>query len=591
MTTRVRAAHSLLAIVAIVGAGADDRVAAGAIAPVDRKAYLEDFEFIDETVRAHAAAIRSKGIDWKRHASRLKGDFAACSSDEEHVGNCMRLLAGLRDSHSDVTRVNVPDAKLPGKFDGLYGAALDFAWDDGKFVLRGIKEGHAQASRLVPGSVLVAVGDEPAWLVFARDRARIERWLGISSLHSLYASLSNRLLPFGEANELKLTFLEPGGETSDVTVARWGPGGKAFYPSDVEFPDGVTHADGAVSAFVDAKWSKKVGYLRITGQMDRATADAFHRALDELQGLEALLLDCRWMGGGGDGSAWEMAGRLYPKGVDNGRNGRIEPTGTWQFDGPVVMLQNESEVSSAETFTWALSEPGRAVSVGRPTGGWGIIPKGYSCPSGLLEFRIGVNDRPTPIGGVHTEGIGWPPDVLVPWGPIFCAEADPVRSIGMDVLAALHGGASPDAARDAFGELFEGEVDPFVKKMTKLGREVKGFDPARLAKRVSDDLAGELDLEFDLARQDGTLVADAIHGADRIERLVRRAKAAGMGKKAGALEKLRRGAKAEAAAQEAWIDLELESDGAPGKKGVKAFLTKFGRTETGRAIKELSSRP
>ena len=35
----------------------------------------------------------------------------------------------------------------------------------------------------------------------------------------------------------------------------------------------------------------------------------------------------------------------------NGLHGRIEASGSWQFDGPVVMLQDETEVSSAETFT------------------------------------------------------------------------------------------------------------------------------------------------------------------------------------------------------------------------------------------------
>ncbi|MFG0319424.1 MAG: S41 family peptidase, partial [Planctomycetota bacterium JB042] len=391
MAVRVALALVTLAFGAAVG---------GALAAGDRKAYLRDFDFIDETVRSRAAAIESKKVDWKRHAARLRKQFAECTSDEEHLRNCMELIAGLRDSHSDVTRVHVADVDLPGKFDGLYGAALDFAWDDGKFVLRSVKEGHAQAGQLAEGSVLVGVGGEPAWLAFARDRARIERWFGISSLHSLYGSLSNRLLPFGDAQQLELTFLEPGGDVSAVTVARWGPGGKAHYPFDVEVPEGIEHADGAVSTTLKTKWSPKVGYLRITGGMNRETCDAFHAALDALAGMEALVLDCRGMGGGGDASAWEMAGRFFPDGVDNGRNGRIEASGAAQFDGPVVLLQNETMVSSAETFAWAMTETDRAVSVGRPTGGWGIIPNVVSCPSGMLDLRIGVNDRPTPIRGV-----------------------------------------------------------------------------------------------------------------------------------------------------------------------------------------------
>jgi len=556
----------------------------------DREAYLEDFEFIDGIARSQAASVKSKKIDWKKHATRLRPQFASCSSDGEHIKNCMELLAGLRDSHSDITRVNVKDADLPGKFDGLYGAALDFAWDDGKFVLRGVKKGHAQEGSLTPGSALVAVGGEPAWLVFARDRVRIERWRGISSLHSLYSSLSNRLLPFGDAQQLELTFLEPNGKTKKVSVGRWSRDGKAFYASEVELPDGVEHAAGATSAMLKTKWSGDVGYVRVTGSMDQATVVAFHTALDKLEGMKALLLDCRWMGGGGDGPAWEMAGRFYPKGVGNGRNGRIEPSGGWQFDGPVVMLQNESEVSSAETFTWAVSETGRVVSIGRPTGGWGIIPKGFECPSGLLRIRVGVNDRPTPIEGVRTEGIGWGPDVLIPWGPEFCAAQDPVREIGMDVLALMNVGLSASAARDAFRDLFAGKHAAFVKAVSGAASKAKGFDAGKLAKRVEADLRGEIAMELELARLDGPLVPEFVLGADRVARLVDRAKEAGMGKKASALQKLWKGAKSEGAAQASWIELVGDGGELPSDKAVKAYARKHGRSRTGKVVPGLLPR-
>ena len=57
---------------------------------------------------------------------------------------------------------------------------------------------------------------------------------------------------------------------------------------------------------------------------------AFHKAFDALKGMEALLLDCRGMGGGGDYQAWEMAGRLFTKTVPNGPGRRSKPTASWQ---------------------------------------------------------------------------------------------------------------------------------------------------------------------------------------------------------------------------------------------------------------------
>ena len=217
--------------------------------------------------------------------------------------------------------------------------------------------------------------------------------------------------------------------------------------------------------------------------MNAETVTAFHRAMDALHGVDALLLDCRWMGGGSDHSAWEMTGRFFPEGVNNGLHGRIEASGDWQFDGPVVMLQNESEVSSAETFTWAMSETERCVSVGRPTGGWGIIPNRFDCPSGLVSFRLGVNARPTPIERVQTEGIGWPPDVLVPLGPVFCAEDDPVRAIGLEVLRVLAAGVSVEEARKLFSGLMSGSISDYEKRASKLAKKIDGWNPSALARR------------------------------------------------------------------------------------------------------------
>jgi hypothetical protein len=119
----------------------------------------------------------------------------------------------------------------------------------------------------------------------------------------------------------------------------------------------------------------------------------------------------------------------------------IEPTGSWQFDGPVVLLEDERMISSAETFTWAMTETGRAFSVGRPTGGATIIPDSFDAPSGLFRFRLGVHDRKTPIKGVQPEGIGTPPDVLVRYEPALLAKhGDPDLGVAREALDLLRRG-------------------------------------------------------------------------------------------------------------------------------------------------------
>ena len=89
------------------------------------------------------------------------------------------------------------------------------------------------------GSVLVEIGGEPAWLALERERRRVAQFQGISSDHSFFASLGNRMLPFGEqaADRDRAAPARPR-EDKAVTVARWGPGGKAFYPGEAFLPDG-----------------------------------------------------------------------------------------------------------------------------------------------------------------------------------------------------------------------------------------------------------------------------------------------------------------------------------------------------------------
>ncbi len=549
-------------------------------APAGAADYLKDFEFLSRTVAARSASIRARRIDWKRASARMRPRFAACASDREHVRNVMELLAAVQDSHTGVVRSGVGWDGLPSKWDGLYGGGLWFAWEAGRVMLRGIMEGHPKAGSLRLGSVLTDIDELPCWIVVEREKRRITRFCGSSSDHSLFSSMGNRFLPFGDAQQLKLTFTTPGGKAVSVTVPRWGPGGKAFYPHTVQLPEGVTYGKGAVSGLVKTPWSEKVGYLRITGAMNDETVRAFHRAMDALKGMKALMLDCRGMGGGGDAPAWAMAGRFFPTKVVNGPGRMLEPTGSWQFEGPVVMLQDETEVSSAETFTWAMSETGRVVSVGRPTGGWGIIPTAYKCPSGLVDFRLGVNNRPTPIKRIQTEGIGWPPDVLIPYGPLWCARKDPVREVGMEMLMILHAGIPRKAAVRLFGGLFEGDIAGFRKTAGRYARNVRGWKPDAIAATVAKDIEGTLALEYELLN---LAVPDVRAAMARLDSLAPVAKKAKQGRVSAKLKKMANRLKREADAQEAFLTISDAQLDAPAKAKA-AFVKRYGKTRVGRCI-------
>lgn len=570
--------------------------ASGATVAADAR-YVDDWKFLATTIKGGYAGFACKPhLDWDAITKRFEPRFAKCSNDVDHVRNVMELLAALEDSHTGVLDHPVDAKQLPSKWDGLYGAGLCVGFDGGKWVVRGAMPGSPLADSLPPGALLLEVGGLPAWYAMGREQRRVARFQGLSSDRSFWASLCNKAFPFGEANTVAARFLLPDdpGKPRKVELPRWGPGGKSFDFVGLYLPPGVARADGAVAAKWPQPWSNSVGFLKIAGGQDAATVKAFHAAFDSLQGIDALLLDVRGMGGGSDDCAWEMCGRLFPKAVGNGRHGRLEPSGTWQFDGPVVMLQDEMEVSSAETFTWTLCETKRVISVGRATGGWGIIPKSFALPSGLAKFRLGVHWRKTPITDASTEECGWPADVALPYGPLLLGWSseerdetpDPALELGRLVLRTLHAGVAIEEARGGFAALAAGNVaawSAFEKKAAAKSKELPG---EKLGKRFVDDLEAELAQE-QAALKDEELPPDWIGAARRLPGLLARAKAAGIAAKAAPLEKLVKAAKAEIAAQQALLDLHADPDPAAINDAArrKEWLAKHGATRTGAWVK------
>jgi hypothetical protein len=397
--------------------------------------YAADFDFLARTVKSRFPAFAKKGVDWDAACREWKPRFSACKEDREHVLHAYRLLALLGDMHSGIVETKVE----PPTFEGLYGAGLWIAADRGRLVLRAAVEGHPILQRVKPGAELLTVGGRPARLVHLAARAQLKQWHGWSSDHFLDARLSFQFFPFGKEERLSATFLDPSGRVVETALERWGPGGRGLSRAAATMPEGVAAEGLAVSSRLD----ERTGYIRILGGMDEKTRDAFFAAMDALKGVHGILLDCRGMGGGGDGPAWDMAGRFFretPRDLPV-----VKPSGEWQFDGPVVLLQDERMVSSAETFTWAMTETGRAMSVGRPTGGATIIPETFGAPSGLFRVRLGVHDRKTPIRGVQPEGAGTAPDILVPYEPALLAKhGDPILGVAREALARLLRGDARD---------------------------------------------------------------------------------------------------------------------------------------------------
>jgi|GEM_PF-1512158 len=541
--------------------------------------YKKDFDYLKRTVRSQYPALRKKDIDWVKVCKEWEPRFKECPDDETHLLNVYQLLAVLADSHTGITSSKV--SVHTGGFDNMFGGGLWIATDRGRILLRALSDGHQFSRDLDRGAELVRIDGRPARIVLAETRRRARQWSGWSSDHFLDARLSFQFFHM-EKDLIPATFLNADGKIEEVKVPRWGPGGRGLSRQAATMPDGVDAKGLAVSE----KLNSTIGYIRILGSMNDATRNAFDAAFDELRGVETIILDCRGMGGGGDSAAWAMAGRFYSKKTPLGTSRALEPTGDWQFDGPVIMLQDEREISSAETFTWAMTETGRAVAVGRPTGGATIIPRMFNAPSKLFSFRMGTHDRATPIRKIKPEGTGTPPDVFVPYEPgLLERHGDPILAAATDIALYLVGGAERAVVVDYYGGLLGAEperVKKAQKKFDALDRpsKQKGFT------NVTDGVVEEMiDWEIALCESKHNPMPDFSGAADRLEELSEIAALLGLDKAAARAAEAPKSWKKEIAAQNVYATLEellLEPD----HKALKGFLKKYGKTRYGKAVRD-----
>ena len=130
--------------------------------------------------------------------------------------------------------------------------------------------------------------------------------------------------------------------------------------------------------------SKNIGYIRI-GIFTGKILKEFIYALNQMKkkNVRGLIIDLRNNPGGDFRECLNMAARFVPDGVLvwvklRGRNPEPKQSGSGEtFPAPVVILINEGSASASEVFTAALSENGKAVTMGRKSFGKGIVQTEY----------------------------------------------------------------------------------------------------------------------------------------------------------------------------------------------------------------------
>ena len=237
-----------------------------------------------------------------------------------------------------------------------------------------------------------------------------------------------------------------------VSLTPFGTGSTMRYVSPYDTASMFYTRAATVSNYVTASATTKgghiqygriapdVGYAVIASFMGDGWDGEMDEVLSQLAGVRAMIIDVRNNNGGNRNLAIDVAGRFTDRTQTFGyirlRNGpghgdftdyipaNVSPRGSRKFSGPVFVLSNRHDFSSAEDFILAMRGTGFSTIGGDTTAGVTGGPLARELPNGwtyeLSQWIEYTKDKKA------FEGIGLAPDVVVTSNATFAgAGADP----------------------------------------------------------------------------------------------------------------------------------------------------------------------
>ncbi len=386
------------------------------------------------------------GVDWAALREELRPRAEAAKTREEVRDVIADMLERLQQSHFVV----IPSEALPdsGREDGEVedeGGGVGF---DVRF-----REERLLVTTVEPGSAAAEVGVEPGWIVerigsldVAEALARMgsagealdERQIAMRMWLAAHGRIVGTpgesvemLLRDGEDREHELELER---RPRDVTAHSFGTTLPTFY---LEFRSEILEHDGL-----------RIGRIRFSNWF-LPMMPRIDEAMEEMRGLDGIVIDLRGNTGGAGGMTMGVAGHFFEEtrelGVMKTRDSTVNFLAlprtvnaageiVQPFAGPVAILTDETTGSASEVFAGGMQSVGRARVFGETTAGAVLPAMTTPLPNGdALLHAMGDFETAT---GVHLEGQGVAPDERVPLErPDLLAGRDRPLAVALDWIA------------------------------------------------------------------------------------------------------------------------------------------------------------